>query len=103
MLDSASNNHQRFVRAALDGYYSGPGYEQDRWVLLHGYAELPWELLLARWLSAHLMLEQVVQHIPESRLQAACVVDNAAPVTLQFLIEDYIAHQRHHLAQIILQ
>jgi hypothetical protein len=30
-----------------------------------------------------------------------CLVGDDAPMTLQFLIEDYVAHQRHHLAQIL--
>ena len=37
LLDSAANNRQRFVRAAIDGQYSGPGYAQDAWVAAHGY------------------------------------------------------------------
>jgi hypothetical protein len=101
MVDSATNNHQRFVRAALEGHYSGPGYQQDGWVEIHGYAELPWETLLELWVAAHGMLERVVARIPEERFGAMCVVGEGAPVTLQFLIEDYVVHQRHHLAQIL--
>jgi hypothetical protein len=101
MLDSAANNHQRFVRAALEGTYAGPYYEQDGWVCLHGYRDLPWETLLNWWIAAHQSLERVVARIPEERLESMCVVGEDAPVTLQFLIEDYIAHQRHHLGQIL--
>ena len=101
MIDSAANNHQRFVRAALEGHYSGPGYQQDGWVEIHGYAELPWETLLELWVGTHGLLERVVARIPEERFGAMCVVGEGAPVTLQFLIEDYVVHQRHHLAQIL--
>ena len=101
MLDSAANNHQRFVRAALDGHYSGPGYQQEGWVEIHGYGELPWETLLEMWAGTSGMLQRVVARIPEERFEAMCVIGDATPVTLQFLIEDYIAHQRHHVAQIL--
>jgi len=101
MLDSAANNHQRFVRAALEGHYSGLGYQQNGWVDLHGYAELPWQTLLDWWVAAHQQLERVVARIPEERMTSLCVVGGDAPVTLRFLSEDYIAHQRHHLAQIL--
>ena len=101
MVDSAANNHQRFVRGALEGHYSGPGYQQDGWVEIHGYAELPWDTLLELWAAAHGMLERVVARIPEERFGAMCVVGEGAPVTLQFLIEDYVVHQRHHLTQIL--
>jgi len=46
LLDSAANNRQRFVRAATEGLYAGPSYEQMAWVKMHGYAEQPWETLL---------------------------------------------------------
>lgn len=42
----------------------------------------------------------VVDGIPEERLQASCVVGGDAPVLLRFLIEDYLAHARWHLAQL---
>ena len=32
LIDSAANNHQRFVRAQQDASYTGPGYTQDHWV-----------------------------------------------------------------------
>ena len=43
----------------------------------------------------------VVDNIPEERLEAGCVVGDDAPVTLRFLIEDYVSHQRWHLKQIV--
>jgi hypothetical protein len=101
MIDSAANNHQRFVRATLDGKYAGPGYAQEAWVDLHGYSGFAWPTLLQWWTVAHEQLENFVARIPEDRFAAKCVVGDGPPVSLQFLIEDYIAHQRHHLAQIL--
>jgi hypothetical protein len=100
LLDSASNNRQRFVRAAIEGRYAGPKYAQDAWVAAHGYVYRPWERLLLWWQVQHEILAAVVDEIEEARLGAVCVVGEDAPVTLRFLIEDYIAHQRWHLAQI---
>ncbi|HTZ89226.1 MAG TPA: DinB family protein [Alloacidobacterium sp.] len=101
MIDSAANNHQRFVRAALDGSYTGPFYAQEGWVIAHGYNEMPWLTLLAWWQMYHEILKVVVERIPAEKLDAECHVGDDKPVTLQFLIEDYIAHQKHHLAQIL--
>lgn len=100
MLDSAANNHQRFVRAAIDGSYAGPTYKQQEWVDAHRYRDQPWQRLLSWWESYHQMLAAVVEEIPEGRLESMCVVGGNPPVTLRFLIEDYIEHQRHHLRQI---
>ncbi|MGE5112016.1 MAG: hypothetical protein ACM3JB_14230, partial [Acidobacteriaceae bacterium] len=49
LLDSAINNHVRFVVAALDGEYSGPAYHAQGWVAMHDYANMPWSLLLDLW------------------------------------------------------
>jgi hypothetical protein len=101
LLDSATNNRQRFVRAAIDGQYSGPAYAQDAWVAAHGYAGQSWETLLRWWQVEHEILAAMVDQIPENRLDASCTVGNNAPVTLRFLIEDYLQHQHWHLAQIV--
>jgi hypothetical protein len=101
LLDSATNNRQRFVRASAEGTYTGPNYAQDAWVAAHGYADQPWETLLSWWRAEHEILMAVVDHIPEDRLKATCVVGDEAPVTLRFLIEDYLTHQLWHLAQLM--
>ncbi len=100
LIDSATNNHQRFVRASIYGPYSGPSYAQDDWVLAHGYAEQNWDDLLRWWWAEHQILMTAVNRIPEDRLETACRVDDAGPFTLRFLIEDYVEHQQHHLSQI---
>ena len=100
LCDSAANNRQRFVRAATDGTYAGPKYVQDAWVAAHGYADQSWETLLDWWRVEHEILRAVVARIPAERLGASCTVGDDAPVTLQFLVEDYIRHQQWHLKQI---
>jgi hypothetical protein len=100
LLDSAANNRQRFVRAAADGHYAGPKYAQDAWVAAHGYAEQSWETLLRWWQTEHEILAAVVDRIPEDRLDAKCAVGDNQPVTLRFLVDDYLTHQRWHFAQL---
>ena len=100
LLDSAANNRQRFVRAAIDGAYAGPMYDQDAWVAAHGYEGQPWETLMRWWQAEHEILAAVVDRISEDRLGAICTVGDNDPVTLHFLIEDYLAHHWHHLNQI---
>ncbi len=94
LLDSATNNRQRFVRAATEGKYKGPSIRAGS---LGGRAWLrgpTWETLLGWWEAEHEILMAVVDQIPEDRLEASCVVGGDAPVTLRFLIEDYVQHQR---------
>jgi len=100
LIDSALNNHQRFVRASLDGSYDGPAYEQQSWVNMHGYCDLPWSEVLAHWQRQNDLLCAVVERIPESKYGALCKVGADAPVTLRFLVEDYLVHLHHHADQI---
>ena len=101
LLDSATNNRQRFVRATSEGFFNGRNYDQDAWVAAHGYTEQSWQTLLNWWEAEHEILMAIVDRIPEERLEAECVMDADGPVTLRFLIEDYVTHQRWHLKQIL--
>ena len=101
LIDSAVNNHVRFTRASLENGFSGPSYDQDGWVRAHGYHELPWLSLLDAWRQHNDMLGRLVKRIPDERLEASCRIGSDAPVTLRFLIEDYILHMQHHLDHIL--
>lgn len=100
LIDSAMNNHGRIVRAALEGHYSGPSYDQNGWVQINAYQELQWAALVMYWRDLNLMLARVVARIPPDRMSAICTVGSDAPVTLQYLIEDYQKHLLHHIDQI---
>ena len=101
LIDSATNNHVRFVRASIEPEFRGPGYNQDGWVALHGYGELQWSMLVDFWEQYNRLLVELVARIPEERLATRCIVGESVPVTLGFLIEDYIAHVQHHLDHIL--
>ena len=101
LIDSAANNHQRFVRAQLSAELKLPGYEQKAWVATQRYQTESWENLLALWKSYNLHLLHLVSTIPESALGNFCFIGDNEPVTLEFLVEDYVRHLKHHLEQIL--
>jgi hypothetical protein len=102
LIDSAANNHMRFVRGALDGVYRGPGYAQNDWVTIHGYQEMPWSDLVSTWLSYNRLLVRVIANVPENRLAADCFIGgNETPATLAFVIEDYVLHMQHHIDHLL--
>ena len=68
LIDSASNNHIRIVRAALEGEFRGPGYEQNRWVALHRYTELPWRTLVDFWHGYNALLAHLIDRLPPESL-----------------------------------
>jgi hypothetical protein len=100
LIDSAANNHMRFVVAATEGAYEGSGYTQDRWVEAHGYQDLAWIEIVELWYRYNQLLAHVVARISEERMENRCVV-GASAVTLRFLIEDYVLHMQHHLDHVL--
>jgi hypothetical protein len=101
LIDSAANNHIRFVCAALEPEFRGPGYSQDDWVRLHGYGGLPWETILNVWFQYNVLLAALVERISEDRLKTLCFIGANPAVTLGFVIEDYILHMQHHIDQLL--
>jgi hypothetical protein len=100
LIDSASNNHQRFVRAALQGSLEFPGYDQDGCVRVQAVQSAPWPLLVTLWTNYNLYLAHIIAHLPADKLEAQCRIGEDEPVTLRFLAEDYLTHLLHHLGQI---
>ena len=100
LIDSASNNHQRFVRAMLADALEFPGYDQAGNVRVQAVQEADWLLLISLWASYNRYLAHVIAQIPEDRSGIICRIGKGEPVTLGFLATDYLAHMLHHLRQI---
>jgi hypothetical protein len=101
LIDSAVNNHQRFIRAQQVDRLVWPGYEQESWVSLQGYRDRPWAELLGLWEAINRHLAHVMDRVPPERLSTACVIGDNMPATLGWWMEDYSRHLRHHIAQIV--
>jgi len=99
LIDSAGNNHQRFVRLQIDPELRMPGYKQAEWVAVQGYQDASWDDLIALWSAYNRHLARVIERIPDGKRGTTCTIGADAPVTLGFLAADYVRHLRHHLAQ----
>ena len=101
LIDSATNNHVRFVRASLEPELRTPTYDGPGWVRMHGYEGMSWRELVEFWEGYQKLLVRVVARIPEEALGRSCVLSDRKPVTLRELVEDYVGHMRHHLDHIL--
>lgn len=112
LIDSASNNHQRFVRAQFQEDLIFPGYAQDAWVSAQQYQEAPWEELLMLWRSFNLHIARVMEAASaEEKLRPRArhnlhelawkSFPKERPATLDYFMADYVAHHQHHLDQIL--
>jgi hypothetical protein len=111
LIDSASNNHQRFVRAQFKDDLEFSGYDQDAWVSVQQYRGAPWKELVALWYFFNLHIARVMETAPNDervRPRARHNLDQIAwktvqreePATLEYFMRDYVAHLKHHLAQL---
>ena len=96
LIDSAVNNLGRIIRLQIEAGQSLPGYEQMAWVSLQHYAEREWAQVLALWFALNEQVAWTIGHVEQARLANRGVVAGE-PLTLGFLIEDYVAHMDHHL------
>jgi hypothetical protein len=103
LIDSAANNHQRFVRTRFVPRLEIDGYEQERWVAAQNYAGEPWPDLVNLWLLFNRHLVHVLRNTPEDVLEHECSIGGKAPMTLAALAEDYVRHMEQHLEQIFAQ
>ena len=112
LIDSASNNHQRFVRASFQEDLVFSGYDQDKWVALQRYQEADWKDLLTLWASFNRHLARVMAATPDEIRRrehrshnfdriAMRPVAAGSPATLEYFMEDYVLHLHHHLRQLL--
>ena len=112
LIDSAANNHQRFVQAQFTTDLVFPGYEQEHWVKTQHYQDEDWTALVQLWQSYNLHLAHVIAYIPDEVMKlprwphtldriAWRTVSSDEPTTLAYLIQDYIGHLNDHLQQIL--
>jgi hypothetical protein len=99
LIDSAANNHQRFMRLQLQPELSLPGYEQDNWVRLNRYQETPWGEIITLWSAYNRHLATVIESLDDDALGHVWHGPDG-DVTLEFIATDYVRHLKHHLKQI---
>jgi hypothetical protein len=100
LIDSAANNHQRFVRIQVE---DEPviRYNQNDWNKYSRHQLQTATLLLDTWTTYNRFLLSLIKHIPEAALTRTGIGGEGKSFTLAFIIDDYVAHMEHHLRQII--
>jgi len=111
LIDSAANNHARFVRGQAMDDLLFEGYDQNAWVRVQRYNECSWIDLIQLWYAYNRHLADVMERADPDALArprarhsldriAFHPLDPSTPATLAFVMRDYVAHLKHHLNQI---
>lgn len=101
LIDSAANNHQRFVRGQLYESLADPSYEQERWVATQHYWSESWGDLVKLWVLMNRHLLHILRNVDESKLSTPISIHGDPEVPLSRVIVDYVGHMEHHLRQIL--
>lgn len=99
LIDSATNNHHRFVRGQFE---NNPeiSYDQNKWNEFSFYQEIDSRQIIKFWTQYNIQLLEIIKRIPKDRLNSQIRIGTSL-LTLEFLIIDYVDHLEHHLKQII--
>ena len=101
LIDSAANNHQRFVRLQLASVLNLPGYDGDEWVRLQRYQDRQWSEIITLWQMYNVQLATLVRTVDLRTLKNIWHTPDGKDLDLEFIIRDYVVHMRHHLDQIL--
>ncbi len=100
LIDSASNNHQRFVRLQLSEVMEFPDYHNDEWLRIQNYQNMCFSDLLLLFYYYNKLIVNIILNLNEK-----CLVhrwntnwdENSTFSTLESLLNHYVSHMKSHL------
>ena len=95
LIDSASNNHQRFVRLQENNVLDYPIYHYN-WIKIEKINDLPFKILLDFWKNYNELLSHIIKNADEKKLHNTWKLPDRE-LTLEFIIVDYLRHLNEHL------
>ncbi|MDP4097098.1 DinB family protein [Paenibacillus sp. P96] len=103
LCDSAINNVTRFIQAQyVGGTFAVTPYDQEQWVAKQNYQQASIDEVITLWVSLNRSIVRVIASLPrETASSQAVELPNGEIKTLEWLIEDYLEHMKHHLTQIL--
>lgn len=99
LIDSATNNHYRFVRGQFENI-SEIRYDQNKWNEFSFYLQIDSKQIVLFWTVYNKQLIEIIKRIPTENLKRQIKVGEDL-LSLEFLINDYVEHLEHHLKQVI--
>lgn len=100
LIDSATNNHHRFVRGQFE---EAPTiiYDQNKWNENNYYQQINSIQIISFWEAYNRQLLELTRCLPKDKLNNKINTGGESNPTIEFLIEDYVQHLEYHLSQVI--
>jgi hypothetical protein len=95
LVDSASNNHQRFIRLQENAEISIPQYAPEFWIKAADYLQYPWSEIVTLWHSYNKLILHIIKNVDTGCLNNIWK-KYGQDLTLGFIIEDYYRHLIWH-------
>lgn len=111
LVDSSINNIIRFISGQFKDDLIFSGYEHEKWVKAMNYQNAEWNFIMDLWMNNNLQIVRIINNINNEILFKKQTkhnfdeiewkeLDKNIPATMEYLIDDYIGHMKHHLNQI---
>lgn len=99
LVDSATNNHHRFIRAQFE---ENPMilYQQEEWNEHGYYQQLDRQHIISFWALYNQHIVEVISHTPAHLLERTCLMGDGGTYSIAWLFDDYVRHMEHHFRQI---
>lgn len=97
LIDSASNNHQRFVRLQFGDLLDFPVYDGEQWIRIQKYRNMNWNRLILLWHNYNCVLIDIIDNMDENAYQNVWTKNGEEAIPLVELVIDYYRHLRVHV------
>jgi len=95
LIDSASNNHQRFIRLQLEAVLVFPKYDAEEWRTATHITPFDYATLVTLWKTYNALLLHLIENMNQATLGHIWRRDDKG-ISLEALVHDYFAHMELH-------
>ncbi len=95
LIDSASNNHQRFIRLQINQTIEFPGYNEEEWKNVSDIGRMDYEFLVSFWKSYNVFIVYIIKNIKDEDMKNYWKINDEGK-SLNYLVEDYFRHMKWH-------
>jgi len=95
LIDSATNNHQRFIRLQLEAVLVFPKYDAEEWKNATRIETFDFKTLVTLWKTYNALILHLIEYMNPATLGHVWRREDK-DLSLEALIHDYFAHMELH-------